>query len=723
MAGQYAAPAPRQRATISRRPFARLAVGLAVVGLIVAYASLAARAHDRALVGLPGVLPADAAAFVVVGLVVLRSRSARGAGWLLIGTGLLGLAQSDAVLLAVVHYAQGLGPSALGPAAVLGGLLWMPGIAAIPPMLAAFPDGYRGSKRARYGLLFYAAVTVAVTGYFYVYAIGALRQGNVRINPATGDLAAFDNPQGAMAWWYLGWTAMVVLGVIAAVAGLRRRLLASDGEVRQQIRWFLFGVVLVVSGIVLVVVGSSFDFPAGSLADQLPALYFAATLGALPVTVGIGVLKHRLYDLDIVISRSLAYGLLVAAVTAGYLAVAALVGLWAHAGSRSLAAGIIAATLVAAAFQPLRNRAQRLANQLVYGRRATPYEALTAFADQIAGTYDVEVVLSRAARLITEATGANRADVWLHTAGGGLRVVASWPPDAIPAAPIPAVTVTTTADDGQRAISPVAHQGERLGALSITMPPSEPISATDVQLLDRLATHAGLVLHNTQMAEDLRRRLDELTASRQRLVTAQDEARRRLERDLHDGAQQQLIAIAMKIGRLRAQLAASQSEHAAAVDDLGVALELAIDNIRALSRGLYPTLLTDRGLTAALRAHVRDAPLPVVIDSTLVERCPTEVETAAFFCILEALQNAYRHAQATRALVTLRAPARRSLRVDITDDGTGFAAATATGGSGLVNIRDRVEALGGQCRVASSRGRGTQVSLEIPLLSQPRKPR
>jgi two-component system, NarL family, sensor kinase len=216
------------------------------------------------------------------------------------------------------------------------------------------------------------------------------------------------------------------------------------------------------------------------------------------------------------------------------------------------------------------------------------------------------------------------------------------------------------------------------------------------------------------LSAHLRQRLEELLASRQRLVAAQDAARRRIERDLHDGAQQQLIAVNMKLGRLRAQLSRSQDDAAQSVARLQADVDTALNNLRTLSRGIYPSLLADQGITAALRSHVRQSALPVVVDSILVERCPDEVEAAAYFCVLEALQNVHRHARASRATVSLRRPD-GTLHVEIADDGRGFDTTRGPTGSGLENIRDRVDALGGQFTVRSAPGAGCSVCIQIPL--------
>jgi signal transduction histidine kinase len=290
----------------------------------------------------------------------------------------------------------------------------------------------------------------------------------------------------------------------------------------------------------------------------------------------------------------------------------------------------------------------------------------------------------------------------------------TWPNDVEPAEPLPTVADGAVGADGRTTVSAVRHQGQLLGAISITKRRGEAASETDRRLLAQLAGQAGLVLHNAKLSSDLQRRLEELLASRQRLVRAQDEARRRLERDLHDGAQQQLIALNMKLGRLEPHLRDADEEARRALEGLREDVDSALDSIRSISRGIYPPLLADRGLAAALRSHVRTAPLPVTVESTLGRRGSREVEVGAYFSALEALQNLYRHAGAAHATVRI-GEENGFLRIDIADDGRGFDPDTGSPGSGLTNIADRADSLGGRVEINSAVGRGTAIAIALPL--------
>jgi signal transduction histidine kinase len=238
------------------------------------------------------------------------------------------------------------------------------------------------------------------------------------------------------------------------------------------------------------------------------------------------------------------------------------------------------------------------------------------------------------------------------------------------------------------------------------MPASEPLSPAQDKLLRDVADQAGLVLRNVALLEDLR-------TSRRRLVAAQDEERRRLERNIHDGAQQQLVALSVKL-RLLEQLVTRDTERAtAAAADLQTDVTDALENLRDLARGIYPPLLADKGLAAALESQARKSPVPVAVEQDGIGRYPQDVEAAVYFCTLEALQNVAKYAGASSARVVLGESEGR-LTFAVIDDGSGFDLEKARRGAGLTNMRDRVEALGGRLEIRSAPGAGTTVAGTIP---------
>jgi signal transduction histidine kinase len=364
----------------------------------------------------------------------------------------------------------------------------------------------------------------------------------------------------------------------------------------------------------------------------------------------------------------------------------------------------IAAAVVAVAFSPVRRWAQRLANRVVYGKRATPYEVLSDFSERVAGSYSVDDVLPRMARVLAEGVGATRVTVWLDV-GAHLRPVGSWPPD-------------DWADDEVRSagelpdgVFDVRHQGDLLGAITVAMPPSEPLDPVRERLAADLAGQAGLVLRNVRLIEELRE-------SRRRIVTAQDERARKLERDIHDGAQQQLVALAVKL-RLADQLVeGSPAKARELLDQLQAETSDALEDLRDLARGIYPPLLADKGLAAALEAQARKVPVPVDVTPNGVGRYPQDIEAAVYFCVLEALQNVAKYADASRVEVRLSHEGQR-LTFEVRDDGRGFDPSSAGGGIGLQGMADRLEAIGGHLRIDSAPGAGTRISGSVTVPTVP----
>ena len=340
-------------------------------------------------------------------------------------------------------------------------------------------------------------------------------------------------------------------------------------------------------------------------------------------------------------------------------------------------------------------------------------QALSDFTGDMAGQLDLTEAVDRMVSVLAGATGADRSEAWIRV-GAELRQAALWPHGSPPSA-----AIALLADgglppfDGASCTVAVQHGGELLGALSLTKPRNEPLSSTEDELLQHLASQAGLVLRNAALTADLQATIDELRASRRRLVEAQDAERRKIERNLHDGAQQQLVALMIQLGLLE-----ESADDPVAVRELGPALKnglrAALDDLRDLARGIYPPLLADQGLIPALQAQARKAPVPVDIEADGIGRYPQDAEAAVYFCTLEALQNIAKYAGACRATVRLSC-ADGGFQFSITDDGAGFDTASTRSGSGLQGMADRLAALGGVLDVRSQPGHGTTLSGKLPV--------
>ncbi|MEQ6902656.1 ATP-binding protein [Nocardioides sp. YIM 152588] len=380
--------------------------------------------------------------------------------------------------------------------------------------------------------------------------------------------------------------------------------------------------------------------------------------------------------------------------------------------SPHLGLSVLATAIVALGFDPVAAGARRAASRVVAGRRPSPYDALRRFTSAVTGTGTVEELPARLARLLVEGTGAAWAQVWV-VVGGAAVPAAAWPADA----PVPPALPDAAADPPGTHRLPVLHGGERLGVLVLRERDGVRLTPIEERLFAGLATQSALVLRGARLRAALEQRLAELSAreaelrrSRERVVDAHDEARRRLERDIHDGAQQHLVALAVNL-RLAATLTETSWERAAALlDAQRVAARDAVETLHRLSRGIYPPLLAEHGVAAALRAAAGDG-VEIVERGTV--RQPRAVEAAAYFCCLEAVQNATKHAGDATVHVVLDGTA-DGLRLAVEDDGIGFDPAAATTGGGLAGIRDRVDSAGGTLEVVSAPGRGARISALLP---------
>lgn len=375
---------------------------------------------------------------------------------------------------------------------------------------------------------------------------------------------------------------------------------------------------------------------------------------------------------------------------------------------------VLATTIIAIAFRPVQVRLERFGRRLLR-RTPSPYEVLRRFAQTVDG--EQEDVVVRIARLVAQATGAPWAQVWLRVADES-RLAASWPAGAGSVVPPQPARDLVDGSGPRLRCAEVREGGRLLGVIRLAESADSPLTPAEQRLLHGVAAQSGLVLQGIRLNAELAQRLADLTAhadelkrSRGRVIAAQDAERRRLERDIHDGAQQHLVALAVNL-RLADTIVRRAPERAPQLmsEQAGAARE-AIAVVAALSSGIYPQRLRDDGLLPALSDQLAVAPLPVRVTAARIERLPSEIETALYFCALEAVQNATKHSGATYASVELSTAA-RAVRLSITDDGTGF---QLNGPAvGLTNMRDRVDAMGGTMTITSSPGHGTRVDITVP---------
>jgi signal transduction histidine kinase len=625
-----------------------------------------------------------------VGALLASRRPENSIGWILLGVGVVA-----GVQLFAAEYGILAGASGNARGAAIGNWvdswLWVPITGAIAIyVFLLFPTGRPPSPRWRWLLWTGATGIILFGGSFF---LGSTDLGFR--NPFFRVGEAIVSPMLAVG------SILYLTSVGGAAASLVVRFRRSSGEQRQQLRWFALAASSVALFAALTFI-SELLIHHETMA-RITSVGMVLSFVAVPAATGVAILKYRLYELDVVIRRAVLYGALVAAITLVYVGI--VVGVGALVGSRdNLLLSILATAIIALAFQPLRERVGRFANRLVYGKRATPYEVLSEFAAGIGAVYSADEVLPRMARLLGEGTGGETG-VWVHV-GEEIRLAASWP-ETGPAARVAAGPGDELPQfEGWDRAYAVRHRGEMLGALTVRKPPQEPMTEAEERLVASVASQAGLVLGNVRLIEELR-------ASRQRLVTAQDEERRRLERDIHDGAQQQLVAMAVKLRLARTLASKDPAKAEQMLEQLQAENQDTLETLRDLARGIYPPLLADQGLAAALDAQARKAALPVEVTTDGVGRFPQDAEAAAYFSCLEALQNVAKYAEASRVTVRLWTED-GTLAFAVEDDGKGFDPRRTPSGSGLRNMADRLEALGGSIELRSAPGEGTTVEGRIP---------
>jgi signal transduction histidine kinase len=646
---------------------------------------------------------------VILGLLIAIRRPRNSIGWLL-----LAIAVADSICLFADFTAMRGLLAGASPRAWVAWAAWVYnngfGIGALLLLVVVFvfpngriPPGPRWRWAAWVGLI--AAVVLTASTMVSAQSAQLSPRLPSLINPlAVAALDSLTNNNGTLQ--SLLFLLIFLLLVAAVVVRFRR----SRGVERRQMRWFAYVAATALGIFILTFTPLLSD--AGTAIDNY-TLDFGLVV-ALPLAIGLAVMRYGLYDLDVFISRSIVYGSLAVFITAVYVGIAVGMGTLVGSGGKpNLALSILATAIVAIGFQPVRERIQRVANRVVYGKRATPYEVLSQFSERVAESYASDEVLPRMARVLADGTSAELAEVWLRK-GGELHRAAAFPPDAAMPASMQLNGVAEPSILNTERSVVVRHQGEVLGALTVTKRRGESLTPIETKLMDDLAHQAGLVLKNVGLTADLQARLVDLRASRQRLVAAQDDERRKLERDLHDGAQQYLVAIKVKLGLAERLLTKDPEKAMTTIAQLKGDADEALETLRDLARGIYPPLLAEKGLPTALQAQARKATLPITIEADDIGRYPQDTEAAVYFCILEALQNTQKYAQASRAVVRLRQDGDQ-LAVEVADDGRGFVVSTTARGNGLTNMEDRLDAIGGNLQVESALGRGTTLRALVPV--------
>jgi signal transduction histidine kinase len=624
-----------------------------------------------------GFFVASIVAPTAIGLLIVLRKPRNVVAWVLL-LGALSTAPGDALL-----------PSHSAWALQWGRASW-PLIYAWPVAVAfVFPDGRLLSPRWRQ--------VVAATAFCFVAFITFAMLDPEPYDPPDrkvhNPLSGLHIP-GWISWiWVPLWIGILSSLFVGAYA-VRARLRRSRGVERLQTLWLAWSAALIPAGLVWCgVLGFlapvAFPGAVGSLADYLLFPFLLVMETAVAVSVGIAVVRYRLYAIERLINRTLVYGTVTLVLAAAYAGVA--LGLGVAVGRGSDWATAAATLVVAIAFRPLRARTQTAVDSRFDRQRHTGVLAVEAFERGV-----------REGKRAPEEIGP----VVAAALGDPLAELVFWLPASETYARASGEVIEPLPEDGraQRAIS---HDGDRTAVLL-----HDPVLEERPALLDGILRAAALSVEIARLRVEVRLQLQEVEASRARIVEAGYEERRRLERDLHDGAQQRLVSLGLRLRRLQRTLPREAQVLSPALDAIVDEVGSAIADLRQIAAGVRPARLDD-GLSAALHDLARTAPLDVEVDANL-PRVAASVEAAAYFVACEALTNAVKHASASRVAVSaLRENG--SLRLTVSDDGIG--GAMLRRGSGLAGLKDRVAAHGGSFRIASPTGGGTRLEVTLPCES------
>jgi signal transduction histidine kinase len=476
--------------------------------------------------------------------------------------------------------------------------------------------------------------------------------------------------------------------------------------------------------------------------DSVAAVAAGATV-LIPIAFAVAAFDGPATIVDRLLLHTISFAGLVVLVAAVYVVIVLGLGRVPRESERTLLVlSIIAAGAAALLYVPTRDRLHRFATRLVYGERQAPDEVIRTFGSRMSRALPLDELLLQMAESLRKTLQLDVAEVWTGS-GGTLERSVSDPvrPAARLALGTSEMTVVARAgtsgpawvkvwlpmllgpEDEHLRVAPITNAGELLGLIVVRRRGERStFDEEEERIITELARQVGLALRNVRLdsalqasLEEVRQQASELQASRARIVAAADAERRKIERNLHDGAQQRLVALAVNL-RLARQLAATAPDDAnAMLEHLSTEIQETLEELRALAHGIYPPLLADRGLTDALRAAAGRSPVPVSVDAQGLARYPAELEAAVYFCCLEALQNVGKYAGETAKASVRIAEDAGALVFEVSDDGQGFDARSAKSGAGFTNMNDRVGAIGGSLRIESAPGKGTKVSGTVPL--------
>jgi signal transduction histidine kinase len=654
------------------------ALAAAFGGLFLVFLALNSRDPEVISYEYWGAEAVTAMVYPVVGALIISRRPRNTLGWLFcmmgLSSGLAGFASQYATY-ALVAEPDSL-PGAV-TAAWLGTWVGAPGFVSVTLIPLLFPDGRPPSRR--WSPLVWTAAGVIVAATVSI----ALMPGTLEGYPSVDNPLGIEGARGVFESLLFAGVSILGVTLLAGIASLIVRYRRSRGGGRQQLKWFAYATALI-----------PFVLLGNTLFPELAWLIGGVGVMLMPLAIGIAILRYRLYDIDFIINRTLVYGALTACVVGTYVLVVGYLGALFRTGG-NLTISLVATGLVAVLFVPLRDRLQRAVNRLMYGERDDPYGVLSRLGERLETALAPKAALSTIAETVAGALKLPYAAITLKQNGKFARAAErGTPPEEL-------------------IVLPLTYGAEVVGQLVLAQrSPGEPFSPADKRLLGDLARQAGAAAQAVRLATDLQR-------SREQLVTAREEERRRLRRDLHDGLGPRLAAHTLKVGSARSLYPRDPAAADALLSELEADTEAALSEVRRLVHDLRPPALDELGLLGALREaaarYGTDGP-GISVEAPEAEAMPplpAAVEVAAYRIAQEALTNVVRHARATSCLVRVSAE-EGALEMEVSDDGVGLPE-DRTPGVGLHSMRERAEELGGECKIEPVPSGGTRVMVRLPL--------
>jgi signal transduction histidine kinase len=674
---------------------AYLAWSLAALSIIVVIATFGVAARYaiisgdfRAFLSHQALTPFLTIAFSLVGALVASRVPKNPIGWIFLSVGILYTLTGLGVVLQI-YRPPILGDNAFQLVDWFTNWLWMPAFfLPITIVFLYFPDGRLPSSSWRF-VSWSAVLGISLSVLVVMLHPGPLEYWDLDSNP-------LGIPAAAPYLDILANLGFVLLGIgfFGSVVAFLVRFRRSRGMEREQMKWLVYALGLLIF-VFLTIFLILFIFPDSVLVGDLSITLTNLTILGIAVAAAIAILRYRLYDIDLIINRTLVYSALTAGVIGIYVLVVGAVGLFFQ-QSNNLFVSLLATGLVALLIQPLRERLQRAVNRLMYGERDDPYAVLSGLDRRLEESLSPETTLPIVVETVAQALKLPYVAVELADKEG-YRPAASY-------------GLSPTRKDQHIAL-PLVYQNERIGRLVLSpRSAGETFNPAEKDLLADIARHVGVAANAVQLTENLQR-------SRERIVTAREEERRRLSRDLHDGLGPQLVSLGFKVEAAQNLLEEDQDAVGELLSQLKTQTKSALGDVRRIAYDLRPPALDQLGLVPAIQEHItaleRPGGLDIILETPAeLPNLPAAIEVAAYRIALEAITNVTHHAGASQC--TLRLKVTEWFEVEVNDNGRGLPEYLKPG-VGISSMRERAAELGGICTITNKPGRGTQVTAKLPL--------